>query len=128
MQTLQDVANVIHFTKSWYIILVPVVMMAFDYLTGFMKAIHEKNIQSAKLRDGLMRKFGELITIIISLFLQYSIGLPHEITLFIAFYIILMELISVIENLDAIGVKVPKWIKDRLTQAQEDSDNGGNEI
>lgn len=128
MKSLQDIANVIHFTKAWYIILVPVVMMAFDYLTGFMKAVHNKDIQSSKLRDGLMRKFGELITIVISLFLQYSIGLPKEITIFIAIYIIVMELISIIENLDAIGVQVPKWMKDHLLQVKEDNDIGNESV
>lgn len=123
MKSLQDVANVIHFTKSWYILIVPLVMMGFDYLTGFMKALHAHDVQSSKLRDGLMRKFGEMITIIISLFLQYSIGLPKEISIFIAIYIIVMELISIIENLDAIGVKVPKWVKDRLADIAEENED-----
>lgn len=127
MQSLQDVANIIHFEKSWYILIVPLVMMGFDYLTGIMKAVHNHDIQSSKLRDGLMRKFGEMITIIISLFLQYSIGLPKEITIFISIYIIVMELISIIENLDAIGVKVPKWIKDRLLNVAEENDDGKKE-
>lgn len=122
MKSLQDIANIIHFEKSWYILIVPMVMMAFDYLTGIMKAWHNHDIQSSKLRDGLNRKFGECIVIIISLFLQYSIGLPKEITTFISIYIIVMELISIIENLDAVGVKVPKWIKDRLVSIAEDND------
>jgi toxin secretion/phage lysis holin len=123
MKSLQDIANLIHFDKTWYIIIVPMVMMAFDYLTGIMKAWHNHDIQSSKLRDGLNRKFGEVIVIIISLFLQYFIGLPKEITTFVSIYIIVMELISIIENLDAIGVKVPKFIKDRLMSIAEENDD-----
>lgn len=123
MKSLQDIANLIHFEKTWYILIVPMVMMAFDYLTGIMKAWHNHDIQSSKLRDGLNRKFGECIVIIISLFLQYSIGLPKEITTFVSIYIIVMELISIIENLDAIGVKVPKFIKDRLMSIAEENDD-----
>lgn len=123
MKSLQDIANLIHFEKTWYILIVPMVMMAFDYLTGIMKAWHNHDIQSSKLRDGLNRKFGECIVITISLFLQYSIGLPKEITTFVSIYIIVMELISIIENLDAIGVKVPKFIKDRLMSIAEENDD-----
>jgi toxin secretion/phage lysis holin len=123
MKSLQDIANIIHFEKTWCILIVPMVMMAFDYLTGIMKAWHNHDIQSSKLRDGLNRKFGEVIVIIISLFLQYSIGLPKEITTFVSIYIIVMELISIIENLGAIGVKVPKWIKDRLVSIAEENED-----
>ena len=124
MKSLQDLANLIHFEKTWYILIVPMVMMAFDYLTGIMKAWHNHDIQSSKLRDGLNRKFGEVIVIIISLFLQYSIGLPNEITTFVSIYIVVMELISIIENLNAIGVKVPKWIRDRLVSIAEENEDG----
>lgn len=121
MKSIQEVANIIHFSNAWYILIVPLVLSGFDFLTGFIKAWKEKDIQSSKLRDGISKKFGEMIIIIISLFLQYSIGLPKEISVFIAIYIGVTELISIAENLARIGVHVPKWITDRLKNIAEDS-------
>lgn len=123
MKSLQEVANIIHFSNAWYILIVPLVLAGFDFLTGFIKAWREKDIQSSKLRDGISKKFGEMIIIIISLFLQYSIGMPKEIAVFIAIYIGVTELISIAENLSKIGVPVPKWITERLKNIAEDSKN-----
>lgn len=123
MHTIQDIANVIHVTNSWYILIVPLVLAAFDYLTGFLKAWKNNDIQSGKLREGLSKKFGEMIIIIISLFLQYSIGMPTEISLFLAIYIAITEIISILENLAKLGVKIPKWITKRLSEFSEGVDD-----
>lgn len=122
MKTLQDIANIIHINHSWYILIVPCALAACDYLSGFIKAWRDKNIQSGKLREGLSKKFGEMLIIIISLFLQYSIGLPEEISSFIAIYVSLTELISILENLSKLGVKVPEWLSKRLADISEEID------
>lgn len=125
MKNIQDVANVIHFTNSWYILIVPLVLMGFDFLSGFLKAWNAKNIQSSILRSGISKKFGEIIIIVLSLFLQYSIGLPKEISIFIAIYISIMEIISILENLEKLGVRIPKWIKERLAETLEEAADEG---
>lgn len=122
MKTLQDIANIIHINHSLYILIVPCVLAACDYLTGFIKAWRDKNIQSGKLREGLSKKFGEMLIIIISLFLQYSIGLPDEISSFIAIYVSLTELVSILENLAKLGVKIPEWLSKRLAGLAEEID------
>lgn len=122
MKTLQDIANIIHINHSLYILIVPCVLAACDYLTGFIKAWRDKNIQSGKLREGLSKKFGEMLIIIISLFLQYSIGLPDEISSFIAIYVSLTELVSILENLAKLGVKIPEWLSKRLADLAEEID------
>lgn len=120
MKNLQEVANAINFSNAWYILIVPLVLAGFDFLTGFLKAWKNKDIQSSKLRDGLTKKFGEMIIIIISLFLQYSVGFSKEISVFITIYISATELISITENLEKMGVRVPKWILKRLAQVTEE--------
>lgn len=123
MHTLQDIENVINVNNSWYILIVPLVMAGCDYLTGFIKAWRDKDIQSGKLREGLSKKFGEMIIIVISLFLQYSIGMPKEISVFLAIYISITEIISILENLAKIGVKIPKWLTKRLADFAEGADH-----
>lgn len=122
MESIQQVANIIHFNASWKILIIPLILMGFDILTGFINAWKKKEIDSSKLRDGIVHKFGEMIIIILSLFLQYSLGLPKEISTFIAIYIVIMECISILENCEKLGVKVPKWLKERLKKVVEEGE------
>lgn len=116
-----DVNLTVHFANSAYIILVPGVLMVVDIIVGILNAWKSKTIKSSKLRDGIVHKFDELIIIIVALFLQFTLGLPREIPVFSATYIIIMELISILENLSKSGVKVPEWVTKRLANALEEA-------
>lgn len=115
-----DINLTVHFANSAYIILVPAVLMVIDIIVGILNAWKSKAIKSSKLRDGIVHKFDELIIIVVALFLQFTLGLPREIPVFSAIYIIIMELISILENLSKSGVKVPEWVTKRLANALED--------
>lgn len=127
MYSLQDAASMIHFDHAWKIIIVPLVLMGFDILTGFINAWRRKRISSSKLRDGIAHKFGEILIIIVSLFLQYSLGMPEEICTFLTIYIIIMECISILENCEKLGVKVPAWLTDKLKSVAEGGEKNGKE-
>ena len=127
MYSLQNVANMIHFDHAWKIIIVPLVLMGFDILTGFINSWKRKRISSSKLRDGISHKFGEILIIIVSLFLQYSLGMPEEICTFLTIYIIIMECISILENCEKLGVKVPAWLTDKLKSVAEGGEKNGKE-
>lgn len=116
-----DINLTVHFANSAYIILVPAVLMVIDIIVGILNAWKSKAIKSSKLRDGIVHKFDELIIIIVALFLQFTLGLPREIPVFSATYIIIMELISILENLSKSGVKVPEWVTKRLANALEEA-------
>ena len=116
-----EVNLTVHFANSAYIILVPAVLMVIDIIVGILNAWKSKAIKSSKLRDGIVHKFDELIIIIVALFLQFTLGLPREIPVFSATYIIIMELISILENLSMSGVKVPEWVTKRLANALEEA-------
>lgn len=124
MDKISTVAQTFHFGRDCYIFIVPMVMMLFDYITGVMKAWHANAISSSKLRDGLNHKAGECIIILIAVFLQKTLGTPKEITIFVSIYIIIMEIISIIENLDEVGVKIPSWVKTKLLAIVEDNEDG----
>lgn len=124
MDKISTVAQTFHFGRDCYIFIVPVVMMLFDYITGIMKAWHTNSISSTKLRDGLNHKAGEIIIILIAVFLQKTLGTPKEITIFVSIYIIITEIVSIIENLDEIGVKIPSWVKTKLLAIVEDNGDG----
>ena len=94
----------------WYLIL-PLILMGFDVLTGFLNAWIRHEVKSAKLRAGLSKKVGEISILVIGELFTFALRLPPEVMKFLAFYIIFMELTSIIENLDKLGVPIPKSIK-----------------
>lgn len=122
---IPDMNFTVHFVNRWFVLVVPMVLMALDVLVGFLNAWRKEEIKSSALRDGIMHKFGEVLIIVIALFLQYTIALPKEVTIFASVYIIIMELISILENLAKLGVKVPEWLTKRLHCAIDDKDTEG---
>lgn len=112
---------------GWDFLIVPAVLMAVDIATGFIGAWIHHNIKSSKLREGIGHKFGELIMIIVPDFLSRTIDLPKSVATFISCYIIVMEIISIVENLNKLGIKIPKSINDKLNDMNEDLNNGKKE-
>lgn len=99
------------FRNAFWCLVLPLVLMSFDVLTGFLNAWLKHEVKSAKLRAGLSKKVGELSILVIGELFSFALTLPPEVMKFLAFYIIFMELISIIENLDKLGVPIPKSIK-----------------
>lgn len=119
---MNDIMNMINFQHSWDILICPMVLMLCDIISGFLGAWKDKKISSSKLRSGIIHKFGEILIIVISIYLNYSIGIPAEISKFVSAYIIVMEIISIIENIEKLGISLPKSITDRLEKAKGEED------
>lgn len=110
----------ITFTHRYWILLLPLCLMAADIVTGWLQATINGTWDSTKMRVGLFRKSGELLVIVIAYAIYSAINLPFDVPSFIAGYIIIMELISVFENLDQAGLPVPRWITRRLRKVAKD--------
>ena len=50
--------------------------------------------------------------ILIGILFTFGMGIPQQILSCLSLYIIIMELMSIIENLDKLGVPLPKALKD----------------
>ena len=116
METVQE----IKFTSNIWPILLPVILMGADVLTGWIQASINNTWDSTKMRKGLFRKSGELIIIILAYVIQTAVALPVDVFIFISIYVCIMEVLSVIENLDHAGLPVPAWITKRLKKAMND--------
>ena len=115
----------LRFTDSYWIILLPAVLMALDIVTGFVNAWVKKKVKSSIMRKGLGKKIGELIVLIIAQVLFYSVSLPQIVVAGISFYIVVMELISICENLKKLGVPIPDFIDRALNSAADEYSKGG---
>jgi toxin secretion/phage lysis holin len=102
------------FTNAIWVFIIPTVLMAIDFFTGYLGAWVKKNVISSRMREGLVKKVGEISILLIGKLFEYGMGLSTYLMNCISFYIIFMELISVLENLDTIGVPIPLFIKNSL--------------
>lgn len=115
MDTLQKIS----YTHRFWVFLLPLVLMAADIATGWIQASVNGTWDSAKMRKGLFRKSGELMIIVVACVIYEAIKLPVDVPVFISAYVVIMEILSVLENLDQAGVPVPAWLTHRLKKAAD---------
>ena len=113
----------IHFANLVWLLLIPVAMMAIDIVTGLLNAWATESFMSAKMRSGLAKKCGEILTILIGFMFMYGMNLPAYILTGISVYIIFMEFMSIMENLDKLGVPIPAFISKVLNNVDESLKN-----
>ena len=120
METIKELLDNFHFTNELWAVMIPIILMGIDILTGIINAWIKKELKSSKLREGLAKKFGEISIIVIGEIFVIGFGLSNFLADGISLYLIIMELISICENLEKIGVPVPKFIKNALAQTNEE--------
>ena len=99
--------------------MLPVILMLIDIITGITNAWIKKELDSSILRKGLGKKLGEISAILIGEIFVVGFGLTTLVADGISIYIIVMELISICENLEELGVPIPKFIKRALAVTNE---------
>lgn len=115
---MEEIIQNIHFTNLWWAILAPLILIIIDVLTGVVIAWRNNDFQSSKMRSGLSKKFGELVYVLVGILAKYALG-TDLILYFAVGYICLMEISSLAENCDKLGVKMPKQLKDKLNNKEE---------
>lgn len=124
MDTVTEWISNVRFTTDNWIFLLPCALMALDVLTGIVHAWASGHLKSYRMREGLGRKFGEVSILVIGGLFTQGVGLPVYIFGWFSIYIIVMELISICENLDKLGVPIPRFVKRALGQVNENIQNG----
>lgn len=90
--------------QSWGIALA-CIMMAADMVVGFIVAAINEKLSSTKMRNGLLHKALMLVLIFVCLAIEVSVShtgtLPYDVPTceVVCGYIVVMELISVLENI-----------------------------
>ncbi len=107
------------------IIAVPVVMliavMILDYLSGMSAAWIVGELSSKKGIKGILKKVGYLALVCVGIGVDFiicycleQIGVSFDIKMFfgliVTIWLIINELLSILENLSRMGVPVPKWL------------------
>lgn len=115
---INELYNSMITAEHFRVLLVPFVLMVLDFLTGVSHAWATGHLKSYKMREGLNRKFAEICIIAIGVLFRWAINLPDYIVIGLTIYVLIMELVSISENLDKMGVPLPKWIQKALRNAE----------
>lgn len=108
---MENIINSLHFTSRTWAFILPFILIFIDFLTGMIDSFLKKNFKSSKMRSGLSKKIGEIVIIVIGAVFSKALDLPEFIIDGIFFYISFMEFMSILENIDKMGVHLPDGIK-----------------
>lgn len=104
-------------------LLIVLISIVIDFVTGITKAIYKHNIQSEKLRKTIPKIVGYFAVIVIGICLQIVFNIDY-ITKILMTFIIVIEFISTIENISNY-VTIPKFLLKFLEEKRELIDNTG---
>lgn len=119
MDNLNDILDRLRFADDLWVVLLPCILMGLDVITGFVNAWIRGEVKSSVMRQGLAKKFGELVAISIAQLLLCAVGLPSTAAAGVSVYICFMEAVSICENLDKLGVPIPNFIKKAMRKASD---------
>ena len=95
-----------------------------DIITGFLKAYDQKNVSSKKIKHGALSKIS--IWCIIAVSMMVSNYLETDLTTYVTGYYLIMEVVSIFENV-SVFVPVPDKLKNSLethtTQKEQETEN-----
>lgn len=113
-EILKIIENAI--TEPKTAIILSIIMVAFDILTGWLKAKKQKKINSSVSRDGFFKKLGWFCGLCLGLVLYYLLK-TNLLVIVVALTCITTEFISIVENLSDLGCKI-NW--DSLEKVKRD--------
>ena len=124
MEELLQFVSQFDFRNEWWVLITPLIFMGVDIITGVVKAWVNKNFEASIMRTGLGKKAGEVAILIAVELLSYALNLPDIVKNCVSFYIIFMEVMSVLENANALGIPIPKFVRDAINNANDQLQNG----
>ena len=126
---------------GWRVVmlLVWVVLMALDYLSGTLAARQNGTWKSSMAREGIGHKAGMILVVIVCMIADFVImlaceNIPNDVINFhwpfvifplVVMWYILTEIGSIIENAIEMGAKVPAWLPKLLNATVKAMENVG---
>ena len=128
----------IYFKKLLIPLAIMLIAMAIDYITGLIKAYVLKELSSKKGMAGIFKKFAYILVVVVGIIADYLCKLfiaefdinftfIIPIALLLAIWLTINELISILENLNAINIPMPKFLQvliSKLKNTVEENTNG----
>lgn len=112
-------------------------VMVLDWITGMAKAFTRRELSSRVGLAGLLKKVGYLVVVCVAGVIDYlaraalgDIGvtaeLPYLFGMVVTVWLIVNELISILENVAALGVPVPGFVLKMLARLKSTAEQQGD--
>lgn len=105
---INELINNLNFSNLFWQILTPLIFSCADIITGFIQAVINENVETSKMRKGLLHKVLILLVIILSFIIDMTFGLKFFVSKIVSMYVIFMEILSIVENITKAGINVGK--------------------
>ena len=119
MQAYIEVLQSFRFRNEWWVLVLPISLMAIDVVTGLLKAFVTKTFQSSVLRAGGCKKAGEVAVLGVGELFTCALVLPDYVMIMVSAYIVFMEIMSIIENVDKLCVPIPAFVRDVVNNVDD---------
>ena len=96
------------------------IMIALDYITGVLKAIYTKTLDSSIGFKGIIKKVTALIMVVVAVQIDCAVGTEQALRVGTIFFFIANEGISILENASAMDMPIPSQIKNALNKFKGD--------
>lgn len=126
METAIEALHHISFASTYWSFVLPFAGAGLDVITGWIQATVNGTWDSTKMKKGLYSKFGEVIVIVFVWAIDVGLNAPFDFLPWFAGYILLGEVVSILENLDHANVDI-KFIKKLLKKAKKAVDESDEE-
>lgn len=114
-------AFAVYFNALAVPLIVLLVMMIIDYISGMSAAWREGTLNSKKGVDGIIKKVGYMALVAVAMGVDYliftgfaavnvSVGFNMLFGVLVAVWLIINEMISILENLSRLGVPIPQFL------------------
>ena len=119
-------------------IIILIVAMIIDYVTGMLSAWLNAELSSKKGIKGIVKKVSYLALVAVAMIVdwlifqglqQINVDLNYSVffAVLVTVWLIINELISVLENLSRMGVPIPNFLKKMIDRLKTTVDNKGDE-
>ena len=103
------------------------IFIILDVITGLINASYQGTVNSTNLRKGLYNKLAEIFSVVLSVAVEQAITfIPLEIVFplaeIVCAYIVIMETVSIIENLCGVNPKLYTFFKPYLAKLKGEKD------
>jgi toxin secretion/phage lysis holin len=97
------------------------ISIAFDIITGTLKAIAKGVANSSISKNGISKHIGIVLLVMLVIIIFKPLEMESLINTVIIFYIS-SYILSILENLSLLGIPFPQWLKERFSILRSDND------
>ena len=102
---INEIIESLNFSNIIWQILTPLIFSCADIISGFIQAVINNDVDTSKMRVGLLHKILILLIILLSFVIDLAFKLPF-ISKVVCIYVIIMEVMSIAENITKAGVDI----------------------